>query len=104
MFSGMATTEATIRRFTATGTDSHGQATGTWADLAPVFCEFQEWSAEEAIEGVLTVVRHSKAWFDAEVDLTEADRLVIGGATYEVKGVVAWAGDHLEVALKRCGT
>ena len=75
-----------------------GETVGTWAVVASgVSVRFQEMGGEERTDQSVAVVRRGKIWFDLGLDLTESDRVVIDGASWEVKLVeadVAGAGHH----------
>lgn len=69
----------TIQRFTATGTDAHGQATGTWANLATgVPCWWWEEREIEVIGSQKSAVI-STQWmaFEWDRDIRADDRVTL---------------------------
>lgn len=101
MFSKLLTSSATTQRVTNT-TSGMGATKQTWeTNLASFPCRIWALRASErAMSGSTGVnVTHKMACDIA--DIVEADRVVSGGVTYEVKFVNNVAGHHLEVELEQ---
>lgn len=74
----------TIQRFTEGVADSYGAPTLTWADhLADQACRLETAKGKELKVGAEIVVADYKL-FLLSVDVTEQDRVVLGGLTYEI--------------------
>ena len=87
---------ATIQRFTATGTDAHGQATGTWANLATgVACWWWE-STEDEVIGPQKSAVVTAEWlvFPANQDVRSDDRVTL------ITGVDAAAVNTVTVNIR----
>lgn len=76
---------ATIRRHT-TASDGGGGTTQTWADLATTACRISPVGGGEGATDGDRIADESThiATLPAETDVTESDRLIVAGRTYEV--------------------
>ena len=80
-----------VERFTTGANDDYGQPTKTWAvHLDDIACRFQSGTGRgigragmEVLVGAKVVVA-DYLLFLGDVDITERDRVVSGGVTYEV--------------------
>ena len=102
-FKQMLNATCTIRRFTSTAKDAHGNPVKIWADLAiDVVCRLQPRRGREAVQPTQVVVGTHVLFLEAGVDITEKDQVVLAADTYEVLFVVdaAGQGHHLEVDLE----
>ncbi|GMG82587.1 hypothetical protein LNKW23_18000 [Paralimibaculum aggregatum] len=81
---------ARFQRRSDDGRDAHGQALGVWGDLVTVWAHFRETLGKEGIEagrlegnatGTLRI-RYSAA----ATGITSADRVVIRGAVWNIRG------------------
>ena len=74
----------TIERFTAGAQDGYGNPAKTWANhLTDEACRLQSLTGQEVVIGAEVVIADYKL-FLGDVDVTEQDRAVIGGVTYEI--------------------
>ena len=84
----------TIQRATDGAIDDRGVAVQTWADLATARAWVQPKNARELAQlsqsGPVTSSHTVYLWPTA--DVTEADRLVYGGDTYQIEGIRDEAG------------
>ena len=92
----------TIRRFTSSSNDAHGNPVKVWSDLATdVPCRLQARRGRETTQPVQVVVGTHTLFLEPR-DITERDRVVVATLTYEVLFVsdAAGQGHHLEVDLE----
>lgn len=74
----------TVQRNTAGAQDAYGTPADAWADhLADIACRLMAGTGKEITVGAEVVIAKYKL-FLGDVDITEQDRVVIGGVTYEV--------------------
>jgi len=74
----------TVQRFAEGAFDTYGNPTLTWADhLIDEPCRLEASTGREIKVGAEIVVADYKL-FSEDVDITEQDRVVISGLTYEV--------------------
>jgi len=74
----------TVRRFTTGAQDDYGAPAKTWADyLAGIACRLQSVNDIEIRVGAEVVISNYKL-FLLDVDITEQDRVVVSGITYDV--------------------
>ena len=83
-----------IQRFTAGLPDAYGNPTLVWADHLTVDCRLVASSGREIKVGAEIVVADYKLFVES-IDITERDRVVIGGNTYEVLLVQDYADDSV---------
>lgn len=97
-FEALKNTTMTISREGSLAKNDIGETVGTWATVASgVSVRFQQVGGEERTDESAAVARRGKIWFDLGLDITESDRVLIDGASWEVKVVeadVAGAGHH----------
>ena len=83
-FTSLLTNTCTTQRFTEGVADSYGNPALTWADhLVDEACRLMATSGRELKVGAELVVADYKL-FLGDVDITEQDRVIISGITYEV--------------------
>lgn len=102
-FKQLLNASCTIRRFTSTAKDAHGNPVKVWSDLATgVACRLQPRRGREAVQPTQVVVGTHVLFLEAGVDITEKDQVVFAPDTYEVLfvGDAAGQGHHLEVDLE----
>lgn len=104
-FSSLKNTTMDIWREGSQAKNGIGESVGTWAATQEgVGVRFQETAkADERDDESRAVVRTAKIWFDLGLDMTESDRVEIGGAFFEVVAVdpdVAGAGHHGAAELR----
>lgn len=102
-FKQMLNATGTIRRFTSTAKNSHGNPVKIWSDLATdVPCRLQPRRGREAVQPTQVVVGSHILFLEIGTDITERDRVVVSANTYEVLFVAdaAGQGHHLEVELE----
>jgi SPP1 family predicted phage head-tail adaptor len=82
---------ATVQRAT-TVSDGGGGTTTSWADVATVACRIAPAGGGEGATAGERVVDESTHVISlpAEADVTELDRLIVGGQTYDVTLVRTW--------------
>jgi head-tail adaptor len=74
--------------------DGHGGMVPTWSNYATCVCRLDvrdreiTTMTEGAINGALNVVARYTMYFKHDQDITEKDRVVFGGITYEVTAVM----------------
>lgn len=92
------TETATVKRKTL-APDGMGGTTETWATVATVACSRSTGvsQAEQAVADRLSVVRPWVVRVPAAADVTNKDRLVIGGRTFEV---VSLSGGTIDVSRR----
>jgi len=74
----------TVRRFTEGVADAYGRKERTWTDhLEDEPCRLSASSGREITIGAEVVVADYKL-FLGDVDITERDRVILGGVTYQV--------------------
>ena len=110
VYSALLNSSADIQRFTSTGVDAHGQPTGAWANSSTgIKCRIRELAGvsnanNEIIDSSGTaVVASHEVWLLPGVSITEKDRVVHGGITYDVQFVVSRPGGtvhHVKAYLK----
>ena len=110
-FESLLTSTCTIRRYTTGAADAYGTPVKTWADhLTNQACRLMTGtsggntsSGVEILVGAKLVVA-DYIMFIKVVDITEQDRVVSGGITYEILMVAdranGLASHHKEVWLK----
>lgn len=90
-----------VERFTQTGTDDYGNPVKSWAvihDDEP--CRLTSGGGREIIKDAQVVIADYKL-FIGDVDITEQDRVVISGITYEVLLVEGYS-DFIAEHHKQC--
>jgi len=73
----------TTQRFNATATDAYGNPTGSWDTALTESCRLVADIGRELKIGAEVVIANYKL-FLGDVDITEQDRVVVSGTTYEV--------------------
>ena len=73
----------TIRRYTDGGMDDYGKPIKTWAGYLIKPCRLVAGSGREVKVGAEVVVSNFRLFLE-DVDVTERDRVVVGGDIYEV--------------------
>ena len=82
-FDSLLINTATIQRFTEGAQDGYGNPIKTWADRVPdVSCRLVASSGREVKVGAEVVIADNMVFFE-DIDITEQDRIVIDGVTYE---------------------
>ena len=105
-FRQLLTETCAIRRFTASGTGSYGEPTGTWGDLAVDVSCLKQPLTGRAVGKELVVGREARitdfVLFLEVQDVTAADRVMQGGETYGIIVVKdpGGQGHHLELILE----
>jgi len=93
----------TIRRYTEGAVDAYGNPVKTWADyLVDQPCRLTSSSGREVTYDTQVVIADYRL-FIAAVDITERDRVVISGKTYEVllvEGYSDSAMHHLQCWMR----
>jgi len=82
-FNDLLIDTCTIQRFTEGAVDVYGNPTLVWADHLTEDCRLTSSSGREIKVGAELVIADYKL-FIGDVDITEQDRVVIGGLTYEI--------------------
>lgn len=83
-FAALLINICTIKRFIPGVADGYGNPTGTWDDhLVDQACRLMAGSGREVKVGAEVVIADYKLFLD-NVDITEQDRVIIDGTTYEV--------------------
>lgn len=84
----------TVRRFTTVAgvVDDYGNPVETWADHLTADCRLTSSTGREIKVGVELVIADYKLFVE-DIDITEQDRVVIGGITYEVLLVQGYSDD-----------
>ena len=110
IYNSLMNTTCDISRFTAAGVDAHGQPTGAWANSSTgIVCRIRELAGvstanNEIIDSSGTaIVASHEVWLLPGVSITEKDRVVHGGITYDVQFVVSRPGGtvhHIKAYLK----
>lgn len=91
----------TVKRFEEGAPDLYGNAAKTWNNhLSDEPCRLASSSGREIKVGAETVIADYKL-FVGDIDITEQDRVVISGITYEVLLVQGYM-DFLENHHKQC--
>lgn len=89
-----------IQRYTQTGTALNNDPIYIWATLATVKCRISDAGGNESKEPNQAVITNPKIFLPV-TDVTEKDRLLIDGDTYEVHVVYTIKGmavaHHIEV-------
>jgi head-tail adaptor len=103
MLACLLNTICTVRRKTSGAANALGEAAQTWSDLyTGVRCRVEGVSGQSDVEitsGKQVVAADWRVWFGPLADVTEKDRIVWCGRTFEVGLVRRYAGgcaDHLE--------
>jgi|SRR5690349_19633282 len=80
--------------------DGHGGQTATWAPTSTVVCRLDTKPSdmETVVNNALNVTARYTMYFKYNADVTEKDRLVFGGKTYEVTAVLE---NHSWIFAKR---
>jgi len=73
----------TIRRWADSGTDAYGNPIKVWADYLTKPCRLVAGSGREVKVGAEVVVSNFRLFLE-DVDVTERDRVAVGGDIYEV--------------------
>ena len=93
-----------VRRYTDGGTDAYGNPTKVWADHLSIDGRISYPKGRQVQRGT-EVVPVDAVLFLEEVDVTEDDRAVVDGTTYEIVFVATLqdsAGSHhMELSLVR---
>jgi len=107
-YSTLLINTCTVKRHTVTGTDAYGQPVYNWADhLVDEPCRWSIPKNKENREIKIgaEVVIVDLQLFLGDVDITEQDRVVLDGETYEVISSVkrqdGTGEHHVEAFLKR---
>lgn len=104
-FESLKNTSMDISREGTLAKNDIGETVGTWATVeSGISIRFQQIGGEERNDESAAIARRGKIWFDPGLDITESDRVVIDGASWEVKVVdldVAGAGHHGAADLLR---
>ena len=75
----------TVQRFTAGALDAYGNPAKAWADhLVDEPCRWSTPVNREVKVGAEVVLADLQLFLEADTDITEQDRLVLNGVTYEV--------------------
>ncbi len=83
-FTSLLIETCTVQRYTEGAADNYGVPAKTWADhLTDQACRINATTGREVLVGAKVVVADYKM-FIADIDITEQDRVVSGGVTYEV--------------------
>ena len=91
----------TTKRFTEGAPDAYGNPVKTWADhLTNQDCRLASSSGREVKVGAEVVIADYKL-FIGDVDITEQDRVIVDGITYEVLLVQTYA-DSVDDHHKQC--
>lgn len=96
--------DVVVQRATEGARDERGNPALTWSTLRTIRGWYQPKSRSERDEaGPGGAVAERGVVFVKPTDLTESDRLVIGGTTYGIESVhdAAGKGHHYEVAVHR---
>ena len=103
-FESLLISTCTIQRYTEGAADGYGKPERTWADhLADQACRLVPGSGREITIGAEVVIAEYKL-FLGNIDVTEQDRVVIDGNTYQVLLVVPrqdGAGNHHKELIMR---
>lgn len=82
-FDSLLINTATVRRYTEGAADAYGRPAKTWADhLTDEPCRLVASSGREIKVGAEVVIADNMVFF-GDIDITEQDRIVIDGITYE---------------------
>jgi len=90
----------TVQRFTEGAQDAYGIPAKTWADHLTPDCRVMAIHGREVLVGAEVVVANYKLFLE-DVDITEQDRVVSDGETYEVL-LVEDKQDSLVAHHKEC--
>ncbi len=92
----------TIQRYTEGVADAYGNPTLTWdlTYLVDELCRLVASPGREIKVGAEIVIADYKLFLDS-IDITEQDRVVMGGNTYEILLVQDYA-DHTDSHHKQC--
>jgi len=82
-FAGLLIHTCTIQRFTEGAPDAYGNPALAWADHLTEDCRLAESSGREIKVGAELVIADYKLFVES-IDITEQDRVVIDGLTYEI--------------------
>lgn len=103
-FESLLIDTCTVKRFSEAGEDDYGQPTGAWNDhLTDEPCRLGASSGREVKFGAEVVIADYRL-FIGDVDITEQDRVVVDGITYEVLLVLSrkdGIGDHHKECFMR---
>lgn len=101
-FEALLTETGDVKRFTGTGTDAHGHATGSWAtSTASVPCRKVNISATENTGNADVNINNIYFLMGPSVSITAKDRFYSGSVTYEVLGVMNQHGHHLKCLMRK---
>ncbi len=103
-FASLLINTCTVERFTEGAADGYGNPALTWADhLTDAACRASTPKNREVQVGAEVVLADLQL-FLGDVDITEQDRVVLGGLTYEVLSAVdrqdGTADHHMECMLR----
>ena len=98
-------TTCTIQRNTQGAQDAHGHPAASWADtFTSVPCRLSGARGREINVDQMVVVADYVLYVGPATDITERDRVVLGGVTYDVKFVATVnnriGAHHKEAALQ----
>ncbi len=83
-FADLLINTCTVRRYTTGAADAYGTPAQTWADhLTDQACRLMAGTGREVMVGAEVVIADYKL-FIQDVDITEQDRVIVDGVTYEV--------------------
>jgi head-tail adaptor len=96
----------TVSRYTSDSQDAYGQPVKTWTDIyTDEPCRLTMTKGREIKQGLEVVISDYKLFISDSLTITERDRVVVSGGTYEVLLVQSRASEtdshHLELALQR---
>ena len=105
MFSGLLINSVKITRYVAGAIDAYGNPAKTWSDhLVGEPCRISYPKGRQVQRGT-EVIPVEILLFTDDVDITEYDRAIVNGVTYEILFVArlqgSMGGHHLEVSLQR---
>jgi len=83
VFSDLLIHTCTIQRYTEGTADAYGNPTHTWTNYLTVPCRLVSTSGREVKVGAEVVISDWQLFLD-NVDVTERDRIVTNGVTYEI--------------------
>ncbi len=104
-FTSLLINSCTIRRYAAGAIDIYGNPTKTWANhLINQACRWSTPKDNEVKVGAEVVIADLQL-FLLDIDVTEQDRVVLDGDTYEILSVLlrqdGVAHHHLELMLRK---
>ena len=103
-YDSLLTNVCTVQRFTAGALNGYGTPAKTWSNhLVNTPCRWST-SANREVKVSAEVVIADLELFLGNVDVTEQDRVIIGGVTYEILSVLrrqdSFSGHHIECLLR----